>query len=368
MTDGLVIYGTRPEVIKLSPVIRAFPENFNITLCNTGQQRELSHQAMAYFDIQADIDLDVMEEDQTLASLNIRLLEGVGRVMAARPYDFIMVQGDTMTAFAAACVAAKANIPLFHVEAGLRSYDISHPFPEEILRQKISTFTTLHFAPTQGAVNNLLEEAIPPDSIVQTGNTVVDVLMEIAGREVNWNNTPLADVAGQEDIILITLHRKENHGARLEQILEAIARLLVAFPHMTFVLPVHPNPNVEKKVYARLGTYENMHLLAPLVYPLFIQLMKRSRLILTDSGGLQEEAPSFGIPLMILRDTTERGEALKGGFAELVGVESDDIFNRAAGFLRRQRTQTRLSGDNPFGDGQASGRIIKAITDYFQSD
>lgn len=365
MTEGLVIYGTRPEVIKLSPVIRRFPENFTITLCNTGQQRELSRQAMDYFDIRADIDLDVMEEDQSLAELNARLQSGLARVIGAQPYDFIMVQGDTMTAFAAACIASKRAIPLFHVEAGLRSYDIAHPFPEEILRQKISGFTSLHFAPTQASVDNLISEGTPANGIILTGNTVVDALADIGERAVDWDGTPLAGLKGAGDIILITLHRKENHGERLDQILTGIARLLEEFSAMAFVLPVHPNPNVEKKVRARLAAYNNMHILAPLVYPLLLQLMKKSRLILTDSGGIQEEAPSFGVPLLILRDATERPEALSGGFAELVGVESEAIFNRAAGFLYRRREETRLSGANPFGNGRAGEKIIEAIVDYF---
>lgn len=368
----LFVFGTRPEVIKLAPVIlelKKYPENYRVIICNTEQQKELSNQTLAYFGLQADINLNCMRENQTLVEIQARILTSLDKVFADNRIDATIVQGDTMTVLCGALTSFYRKIPVFHVEAGLRSYDIYEPFPEEVMRQMTSRVAAMHFAPTEKNKNALLKEDIQESIIHVTGNTVIDALFCLSDETMNKaaDFYKSQDIEVNDKLVLITVHRRENHGERIDRILDAIEHLVKKYSDHTFIIPVHPNPNVKCKVYSRLGEYSNVYLLKPLDYPYLVYLMKNAKLILTDSGGIQEEAPSFGCPTLVMRYETERQEGIDAGVSVLVGAEYDKIVSFSSSILDKDRNSTRLKAQNPYGTGNSAKAIEYYINEYFTS-
>lgn len=366
----LFVFGTRPEVIKLAPVIlelKKYPDDYNVIICNTEQQRELSNQTLSYFGLKADINLDCMRENQTLASVQSRILTSLDKIFEDNKIDATIVQGDTITVLTGSLVSFYHKVPVFHVEAGLRSYDLFEPFPEEAMRQMTSRVAQLHFAPTEANKIALLKEGIDEDKISVLGNTVIDALFCLSEATLSQAEKFFTDksIDINERLVLITVHRRENHGERIDRILQAISDLVKKYPDHTFVLPVHPNPNVKDKVHAKLGEFENVHLLPPLDYPNLVYLMKKAKLILTDSGGIQEEAPSFGCPTLVMRYETERQEGIEAGVSILVGADYDKIMDLSTDILSKEKSQTRLKVQNPYGDGNSSLKIERLIREYF---
>lgn len=368
----LVVFGTRPEVIKLAPVIlelKKYPEKYNVIICNTEQQKELSNQTLAYFDLKADINLDVMKPNQSLLEVQTRILTALNNVYSENKIDATIVQGDTMTVLCGALASFYNKIPVFHVEAGLRSYDIYEPFPEEVMRQMTSRVAELHFAPTEKNRQALLKENILDDKIHVVGNTVIDALFCLSdstmkGAEQYFKNL---DISVDDKLVLITAHRRENHGERIDRIIDAIKHLVQKYEDHTFIIPVHPNPNVKNKIHERLGSYSNVKLLTPLDYPYLVYLMKNAKLILTDSGGIQEEAPSFGCPTLVMRYETERQEGIDAGVSTLVGADYDKIVSLSEKILSDTRENTRLKASNPYGDGTSAVQIQEIIDNYFKN-
>jgi UDP-N-acetylglucosamine 2-epimerase (non-hydrolysing) len=366
MKNIIVILGTRPEAIKLAPVILELRKNpeYRVFVCNTEQQKELSNQTLGFFGINADFNLDVMRPNQTLAGVQARILTALSDVYTEHKFDATIVQGDTMSVFCGALTSYYNRVPVFHVEAGLRSYDLFEPFPEEAMRQMTSRITDLHFAPTELARDALLKEGAPPAKIALTGNTVIDALSCLSDDTMAQSRMKLAGkgVRLDDKLVLITAHRRENHGPRLDAILRAITDLVAKFGDHQFVCPVHPNPNVHDKIHAVLGQIPNVILTTPLDYPELVCIMQNAKLILTDSGGIQEEAPTFGVPVLVMRYETERTEGVTAGFAKLVGADYDKIMNEAVAVLSRPKDETRLDGaKNPYGDGRAAEHIAVAI-------
>lgn len=360
----LLTFGTRPEAIKMAPVVHEClrrPVAVEAIVCLTGQHRELVDQATAYFGIQADADLDLMRPNQTPADFTARCLEGLDAVLVRFRPDCVVAQGDTSTVTAAALAAFYRRIPFVHVEAGLRTGTLEAPWPEEMNRRLASLAAALHCAPTRQAAENLLAERIPPGAVHVTGNTVVDALLWTIERERghggHWRRK-YALLDGRRTV-LVTAHRRESCGHELQQICRAVSTLADRFPEVDFVCPVHLNPNVREPVWRSLGGRRNIHLQEPAPYPEFVWLMDRSTLILTDSGGVQEEAPSLGKPVLVMRATTERPEALEAGAVELVGTGADTIIHRATALLT-DPSQIRAR-HNPYGDGHAARRIVDLI-------
>ena len=366
----LVVFGTRPEVIKLAPVIlelRKYPDKYNVIVCNTEQQKELSNQTLAYFGLNADINLNVMRENQSLIGVQTRILQELDKVYTEHKVDATIVQGDTMTVLCGALASFYNKIPVFHVEAGLRSYDIYEPFPEEVMRQMTSRVAELHFAPTLINKEALLKENIDEKKIHVVGNTVIDALFCLSYETMKKASDfyKEKDIKIDDKLVLITAHRRENHGERIDRIIEAIKMLVTRHKDHTFVIPVHPNPNVKNKIHERLGNYENVKLLTPLDYPYLVYLMKNAKLILTDSGGIQEEAPSFGCPTLVMRYETERQEGIDAGVSTLVGADYDKIVHLSEKILSDTRENTRLKALNPYGNGTSAKQIEFIIEEYF---
>lgn len=369
----LFIFGTRPEVIKLAPVIlelKKYPDKYNVIICNTEQQKELSNQTLAYFNLKADINLDCMRPNQSLAEVQSRILTALDSVFSEKEIDATVVQGDTMTVLCGALTSFYRKIPVFHVEAGLRSYDIYEPFPEEVMRQMTSRVAELNFAPTEKNKNALLKEDISEKKIYVTGNTVIDALfclsedtMNVASEFYKEKGIPVDD-----KVVLITAHRRENHGERINRILDAIEHLVNKYQDHHFIIPVHPNPNVKDKIHSRLEKYSNVYLLKPLDYPYLVYLMKNAKLILTDSGGIQEEAPSFGCPTLVMRYETERQEGIDAGVSVLVGADYDKIVNLSCEILDKTKSDSRLKAQNPYGTGNSSKKIEEIISKYFNEN
>lgn len=371
MKNILVVLGTRPEAIKLAPVVLELRKNpeYNVLVCNTEQQKELSNQTLGFFGIDADFKLDVMRPNQTLAGVQSRILTALSDVFTNNKIDATIVQGDTMTVFCGALVSFYNRVPVFHVEAGLRSYDLFEPFPEEAMRQMTSRITDLHFAPTKLAYDSLVKEDIKPEKIFLTGNTVIDALSCLSDETMNNAKSALESrgVKLNDKLVLVTAHRRENHGERLDRILSAITTLTQKYTDHQFVLPVHPNPNVHDKVYAALENLPNVILTEPLDYPELVCLMKNTKMVLTDSGGIQEEAPTFGNPVLVMRYETERTEGVTAGFAKLVGADIDKILFECDAILSRDKSETRLDGTkNPYGDGHAAQKIATAIKEFWK--
>lgn len=369
----LFVFGTRPEVIKLAPVIlelKKYPDKYNVIICNTEQQKELSNQTLAYFNLKADINLDCMRPNQSLAEVQSRILTALDSVFSEKEIDATIVQGDTMTVLCGALTSFYRKIPVFHVEAGLRSYDIYEPFPEEVMRQMTSRVAELNFAPTEKNKNALLKEDISAKKIYVTGNTVIDALfclsedtMNVASEFYKEKGIPVDD-----KVVLITAHRRENHGERINRILDAIEHLVNKYQDHHFIIPVHPNPNVKDKIHSRLEKYSNVYLLKPLDYPYLVYLMKNAKLILTDSGGIQEEAPSFGCPTLVMRYETERQEGIDAGVSVLVGADYDKIVNLSCEILDKTKSDSRLKAQNPYGTGNSSKKIEEIISKYFNEN
>lgn len=369
----LFVFGTRPEVIKLAPVIlelKKYPDKYNVIICNTEQQKELSNQTLAYFNLKADINLDCMRPNQSLAEVQSRILTALDSVFSEKEIDATVVQGDTMTVLCGALTSFYRKIPVFHVEAGLRSYDIYEPFPEEVMRQMTSRVAELNFAPTEKNKNALLKEDISEKKIYVTGNTVIDALfclsedtMNVASEFYKEKGIPVDD-----KVVLITAHRRENHGERINRILDAIEHLVNKYQDHHFIIPVHPNPNVKDKIHSRLEKYSNVYLLKPLDYPYLVYLMKNAKLILTDSGGIQEEAPSFGCPTLVMRYETERQEGIDAGVSVLVGADYDKIVNLSCEILDKTKSDSRLKAQNPYGTGNSSKKIEEIIIKYFNEN
>jgi UDP-N-acetylglucosamine 2-epimerase (non-hydrolysing) len=365
-----LIFGTRPEAIKLCPLVLELKKHseFDLHVCVTGQHREMLDQVLRIFDVVPDIDLNLMQPDQTLAELTVRAIPAIDGYLGDYRPDIMIIQGDTTTTFCAALAAFYRRVPVGHVEAGLRTWKKFSPFPEEINRVMTSRLADLHFAPTQWAKKNLLKEGMPEDRIFVTGNTVIDAL-HIAIEKVRRDppqipNLPMELLDGdrKRPLVLITGHRRENFGSGFEDICRAILELSKRFADTAFVYPVHLNPNVRKPVFNMLSGPENIHLIEPLPYLPFVALMDRSQLILTDSGGVQEEAPSLGKPVLVMRDTTERPEAVDAGTVRLVGTDTDFIVTSASSLLTDCEAYDNMArAINPYGDGRACERILDAI-------
>ncbi len=376
-----VIFGTRPEAIKLAPVVRALRTDplFCCHVCVTAQHREMLDQILQVFEIVPDTDLNLMERDQTLCGLASRALRVLDNYLKERKADFVLVQGDTTTAFVSSLAAFYHNIPVGHVEAGLRTGNLRSPWPEEANRVLVSDLACLHFAPTEAARQNLLKEGVLPERVVVTGNTVIDALFLALGRvrdchpEIPGLDASLFNGNCCEPVVLITGHRRENFGAGLHAVCEAVADLARRFSQVHFVYPVHLNPNVRSTVLRLLGTgnglrgnSRNIHLLDPLPYLEFVALMARSTMILTDSGGIQEEAPCLGKPVLVTRDTTERPEAVVAGTAKLVGTDPVLISHEVSRLLTDTLYyKSMATARNPFGDGKATNRILRALKEHF---
>ena len=360
-----VVFGTRPEAIKLAPVISALNERrtqFEPFLISTAQHRSMLDQVMKVFGITPHIDLDLMQPNQTLSSLTCRVLHGMDPVLAENSPDALIVQGDTTTAFAAALAAFYRKVPVIHVEAGLRSRDVLNPFPEEVNRRLAGVVTSLHCAPTAIARENLLSEGVSSDAIVTTGNTVVDAVEMLVDMKMADQPLPAGVPDDGSRILLITSHRRESWGTELENICDAIADLVTSFDDLRAIYPVHMNPNVRQTVMSRLGKLDRVHLIEPVDYFGFLSLLRRCYLVLTDSGGVQEEAPTFGKPVLVLRKVTERPEASLMGLARIVGTSRAAIVREASDILGSTAVYRAMSErQNPYGDGRASQRIANSI-------
>lgn len=362
-----MVMGTRPEAIKMAPVVRALQERseqFDTVVIATAQHRQMLDQALSLFQIVPDVDLDLMRPNQDLTDLTCRVLKQMETTMAKIRPDLLVVQGDTTTVFAAALAAFYLKIPVAHVEAGLRSHDIHNPFPEEVNRHLTTVLTEIHLAPTRLSRQELVGEAVPPEKIVVTGNTVVDALLFLLNLPFRFDDPFLATMTGEgHRILLITSHRRESWGQELENICLALKDLAIRFPDLQIVYPVHLNPRVRDTVHTILAGVGRIHLTSPLDYLTFINLLRRSHLILTDSGGVQEEAPTLHKPLLVLRKVTERPEASQSGLSKVVGTDRHAIVEEAARLLTDPAAYRAMAeGENPYGDGHAAERIADVLS------
>jgi len=365
----MVVFGTRPEAIKMAPVIQALRQKDEL-FCQvivTAQHREMLDQVLQLFKIVPDFDLDLMRQGQTLTEITTRALNGLKEVFQRELPDLVLVHGDTTTTFVAALAAFYAQIPVGHVEAGLRTGNKYSPFPEEMNRKLASVLADYHFAPTETARRNLLLEGIAPEKVFVTGNTVIDALLATVKTEYNFLDPSIERILKQSNTrtILVTTHRRENLGEPMRQIYQALKNILDLFPDTQVIFPVHKNPLVRKVVTEVLGSHPRVSLVEPMDYEPFVNLMSRSHLILTDSGGIQEEAPSLGIPVLVVRDTTERPEAVEAGTVSLVGTEYESVYLELKRLLSDRVAYDRMSmASNPYGDGCAASRIAAIIEEH----
>jgi len=362
----LLVFGTRPEAVKLASVIKElkkFPEKFEVKICVTGQHKEMLDPFLELFEIKPDFNLNLMKENQSLEHITTKTLQGItGLIQEIKP-DYLIVQGDTTTAMASALSAFYNKVKVIHIEAGLRTYNNLNPFPEEVNRRIIDSVSDLFFAPTQKTKQNLLKEGFPENKIFVSGNTVIDVLLETAEKEFNPKNTVLEKLPENKKIILVTSHRRESFGKPLQEICEAIKEIALK-ENVFFVFPVHLNPKVKEKVYSILSNQKNILLTEPLAYFELVYLMKKSFLVLTDSGGIQEEAPSLNKPVLVLRKETERTEGIKAGTAILVGTKKEKIIHKANELLENKTLYNKMAlAENPFGDGTAGKKIVKVLSE-----
>lgn len=371
----MIVFGTRPEAIKMAPLIKQFESyghRFNTIVCVTAQHREMLDQVLKLFDIEPQYDLNVMTQNQTLSDLTSKVLSGITKVLKKEKPDIVFVQGDTTTTFVTSLAAFYLRIPVGHVEAGLRTLNKFSPYPEEINRRLTSSIADYHFAPTEQAKKNLINEGISEPCVFVTGNTVIDALQIVVGKHKKmsekrrWNDFFLSEfnisLLDSVRTILVTGHRRESFGGGFKRICEALSRLAIDNTDIQIIYPVHLNPNVKKPVYSVLSNIRNIKLIPPLDYEPFVFLMNNSYLILTDSGGIQEEAPSMGKPVLVMRDTTERPEGVEAGTAKLVGTMTENIVREASKLLDDRSEYERISkAVNPYGDGKASNRIVEVI-------
>ena len=380
MKNMMLVFGTRPEAIKMSPLVKEFqkyPEKFETIICVTGQHREMLDQVLRIFDIQPDYDLNIMKQGQDLYDVTARVLTGMRDVLKETRPDIVLVHGDTTTSTAAALAAFYQQIPVGHIEAGLRTHNIYSPWPEEVNRQITGRIATYHFAPTSLSKDNLLQEGISGEQIIVTGNTVIDALYMVVEKIKNdgilscelekvlkASGYDISRLSDGRKLVLITGHRRENFGDGFISMCKAIKSLSEKYPEVDFVYPMHLNPNVRKPIHEVFGESQraNLFFIEPLEYLSFVYLMEKSAIVLTDSGGIQEEAPGLGKPVLVMRDTTERPEALEAGTVKLVGTDYDKIVNEVSGLLDSQEYYEKMSkAINPYGDGKACSRIVKAL-------
>lgn len=368
MKKNLIIFGTRPEAIKMAPLVKAFQSDssFETKVCVTAQHREMLDQVLNFFDINPDFDLNLMKPGQNLYNLTANIITGLKTILEEFRPDYVFVHGDTTTTMASAIAAFYAGARVCHVEAGLRTHNRHSPFPEEINRQVTGRICDYHFAPTESAKSNLLLENVAECDIVVTGNTVIDALVDSVERVKIVDSKEITTLRNILDpskkTILVTGHRRENHGQGFINICEALKEIAITNVDVQIIYPVHLNPNIRKPVYDILSGISNIYLVEPLGYPAFVWLMSQSYLIVTDSGGVQEEAPSLGKPVLVMRDTTERPEAVAAGTVILVGTEKERIVFEANNLLSNSdRYQEMSELHNPYGDGRASERILNFI-------
>jgi UDP-N-acetylglucosamine 2-epimerase (non-hydrolysing) len=367
----LVVYGTRPEAIKMAPVVAMLEQSKSLepVVAVSGQHRQMLDQVNQLFGISPQHDLDIISARQTLESITIKSLAGVSQLITAERPNAVLVQGDTTTCFAAALAAFYQQVPLVHLEAGLRTNERYNPFPEEINRLLTTQLASLHLAPTHTSRNNLLQNGVADKDIFITGNTVIDALMEIVSQDLPIENPLLRQTlldAGDRDILLVTSHRRESWGLPMQRTATSLARIARALPQLLIVLPAHLNPAVREVLLPPLVGLGNVVITDPLSYSDFSQSLNRSTLVLTDSGGVQEEAPSLGKPVLVMRETTERPEAVEAGTVRLVGTDSDLIFEEVMGLLTDRRAYERMArAINPYGDGRAARRSVAAIEYFF---
>ena len=380
MKNMMLVFGTRPEAIKMSPLVKEFqkyPEKFETIVCVTGQHREMLDQVLRIFDIQPDYDLNIMKQGQDLYDVTARVLTGMRDVLKETRPDIVLVHGDTTTSTAAALAAFYQQIPVGHIEAGLRTHNIYSPWPEEVNRQITGRIATYHFAPTSLSKDNLLQEGISGEQIIVTGNTVIDALYMVVEKIKNdgilscelekvlkASGYDISRLSDGRKLVLITGHRRENFGDGFISMCKAIKSLSEKYPEVDFVYPMHLNPNVRKPIHEVFGESQraNLFFIEPLEYLSFVYLMEKSTLVLTDSGGIQEEAPGLGKPVLVMRNTTERPEALEAGTVKLVGTDYHKILNEVSALLDEPEYYDRMSkAVNPYGDGEACKRIINTI-------
>ncbi|MGF1572263.1 MAG: non-hydrolyzing UDP-N-acetylglucosamine 2-epimerase [Sumerlaeia bacterium] len=362
-----VLMGTRPEAIKLAPLINLLLQHprLQVNVCSTGQHREMLDQVLALFDIIPHTDLKLMTQGQTLAQFTARALEKIDAYLEATKPDLVLLQGDTSTVFTSSLACFYRSIPVGHVEAGLRSFDLQHPFPEEYNRLAASRVSTLHFAPTETAKQNLLAERTPPQNVFVTGNTVIDALLQIQARNQAQQPTIQGFAAGlPKPYILVTGHRRENFGQGMIDLCTALNQIVEKYPQLSLVFPVHLNPNVKKPVLEQLSANPQIHLLEPVDYTQLAWLMENALFVLTDSGGIQEEAPAFGKPVLVMREKTERPEGVEAGTARLVGTNPERILHEVSLLMDNPaHFNSMATAHNPFGDGTASQQIVRILED-----
>lgn len=364
----MAIFGTRPEAIKMAPVVRELLKHPEIEtkVCLTAQHREMLDQVVDLFQLPVDYDLDIMKQGQSLYDITDRVLLGLKEVLEKEKPDLVLVHGDTTTTFSATLAAFYQQIDVGHVEAGLRTGNMYSPFPEEANRRLTSVLTALHFAPTETARQNLLKENQKNDHIFTVGNSVIDALLATVKKDYVFEDKELQDIEEHKRIILVTTHRRENLGEPMRNVYRALRRLVETVPDTEVVFPVHRNPLVRQAVKEVLDGVPGIHLVDPMEYEPFTNLMARSAIILTDSGGIQEEAPSLGKPVLVLRDTTERPEAVASGTVKLVGTDEDKVYNTAYKLLTDEKAYKEMAESiNPYGDGHTSERIVQAILYFY---
>lgn len=371
----LLVFGTRPEAIKMAPLALklAGDPRFDCRICVTGQHRQMLDQVLRIFRLETAFDLDIMRPDQDLSEVTSAVLLGMRDVLASFTPNIVLVHGDTATTFAASLAAYYRQVPIGHVEAGLRTHNLYAPWPEEANRKLTGTLAALHFAPTASSAANLLREGVDDATIMETGNTVIDALLQVVERlrsdselsaTIAKGLPPLSD---DRRMILVTGHRRESFGRGFERICEALAQIAARFPDVDIVYPVHLNPSVQEPVNRQLGGIGNIHLIQPQDYLPFVYLMDRAHLVLTDSGGVQEEAPSLGKPVLVMRETTERPEAVAAGTVKLVGTDVSTIFTEIERLLTDQDEYTKMSfAHNPYGDGAACDRIVEGLIAWLE--
>ncbi|SMP65704.1 UDP-N-Acetylglucosamine 2-epimerase [Desulfonatronum zhilinae] len=367
-----IVLGTRPEAVKMAPVIAAFrdfPDEFSVRVLSTGQHREMLTQILDSFDLQPDRDLEIMRPGQSLAEISADVLRVMDQEIKSHRPDLLLVQGDTSTVLAAALAAFYHHVPVGHVEAGLRSHDLQNPFPEEANRRLVSILTGPHFAPTDSAALELLAEHVPAENIAVTGNTVVDALLHFADKLGPLAQDVQSRLQGRR-MILVTAHRRESWGRGLENICRAVETIIQDHPDVVAVFPVHANPIVQQTARQILGHHDRIVLLPSVPYLEFVRMMYQAELILTDSGGVQEEAPSFGVPVLVTRDVTERAEAVDCGQARIVGTDPQTVIQAVGEVLAKRSEVSRIirRTGNPFGDGRASRRIVLATRRFLRGE
>lgn len=373
---NLIIFGTRPEAIKMAPLVhefQKFPNIFETKICLTAQHREMLDQVMDFFELKADYDLNLMKPNQTLNGLTSDILLELKPILDEFQPDYVYVHGDTTTTMASALASFYSGAKICHIEAGLRTYNLQSPFPEEMNRQVTGIISNFNFAPTDASRDNLIQEGKTKENICVTGNTVIDALLygidrvnssEFEDKEIEQLKSIIDPT---KKIILVTGHRRENHGEGFVRICEALKQIALEHPETQIIYPVHLNPKVKEPVYRILSGMDNISLIDPLAYPAFIWLMEKSYLLITDSGGVQEEAPSLGKPVLVMRDTTERPEAVTAGTVILVGTDKNKIISEASRLLNDEKAyQAMTKVHNPYGDGKASERIVKFIQEQIK--